>query len=149
MLFPENIQFLVSLLKEVYEPDRGTDVLLHRTFVGDADLPQVPYYTASIDAAVELVHRALPGWTWQLMSGAVADDVWVMPDFQHPSYGPKFEQEWPEACKGHPALYFGSDIMRKPSGYPATALIYSFLVAKRSIQRIADERAAELSTSAQ
>ncbi len=75
--------YLPTLIKQVQAatgPDRGLDSLIWRTVIFDAELakggnewiktPRMAYskppYTASIDAALALAERMLPGWKWVL-----------------------------------------------------------------------------------
>jgi hypothetical protein len=49
------------------------------------DLWQPERVTSSIDAAVALVERVLPGWCWRTGTCSVSDDAWISPDRQGPA----------------------------------------------------------------
>lgn len=95
----------------------------------DDDLPR---YTSSLDAAVALVKRVLPGWCWRVATCSVSDDAWLFPDFNHPVHGEGFTKRWPD-CRD-PVEYFGTDIDQRPPGNPALALCKSLVIALRAIK---------------
>lgn len=89
----------------------------------------IPVYTADLNAAVALVHTALPGWIWRMASCSVSDDAWVIPDFNHPIYGRKLRKKWPSECQKDPVTYLGTDVDRRPPGHPQIALLESIFRA--------------------
>ena len=98
-------------------------------------------FTRSIDDAVALIKRTLPGWIWKTCECSVSDDGWVCPDFIHPVYGERLHREigpfesrsvWDE----------GFDVDRRPSGNPALALLEAMIEAKIALQERAALRAA-------
>lgn len=111
-------------------PSRTLDGLIHQRLVGPviymggdcfSGSRTVPAYTASIDAAVNLVSRVLPGWVWRLCSCHASDDAWIMPDMNHPVFGAVFQAIWPDVrdplVEGP-----GIDLSCTPPGNPAFAL---------------------------
>lgn len=72
-------------------PDRRIDAEVHRRYRAftvelksgpiSCGLP-VPCYTASLDAVIDLVHELLPGWTYGVSTGPLADDVRLVPGEQ-------------------------------------------------------------------
>jgi hypothetical protein len=85
-------------------------------------------YTASLDAAVALVERVLPGWSWRVATCHVSDDAWLIPDFNHPIHGERLMREFGKA-EGDPSAYWqeATDVDLRPSGRPAIALILALL----------------------
>ena len=80
-------------------------------------------YTASIDAAVALCTRVLPGWMWRIAQCSVSDDASVEPDFNHPIYGAELQRVFgDDAMRGFFDVYPGCDIDQRPPGQPALAL---------------------------
>lgn len=83
---------LIERLEKAIGPDRELDWRIAEKF----DIPErwptsalwppfmpkskydksIPAYSASIDAAVALVERVLPGWTWTLDSGSSTATLW-------------------------------------------------------------------------
>ena len=95
------------------------------------DYFSIPRYTSSIDAALGLVERLLPGWMWRLASCSVSDDAWVCPDFNHPVHGAAFKAMFDNAYGGRdPAevIIEATDVDRRPAGQPALALIEAMLL---------------------
>jgi|GEM_PF-3048651 len=79
--------------------------------------------TASIDAAVALCTRVLPGWMWRIAQCSVSDDASVEPDFNHPIYGAELQRVFgDDAMRGFFDVYPGCDIDQRPPGQPALAL---------------------------
>lgn len=72
-------------------PDRRIDAEVHRRYRHftvelrsgpiSGGLP-VPCYTNSLDAVIDLIDELLPGWTYGVATGALTDDVWIMPAAQ-------------------------------------------------------------------
>lgn len=118
-------------------PDADIDAELHKLFPpawlrkrGRNRRENIPQYTASVDAAVALVGRELPGWIWRLCTCSISDDAWVCPDFNHPIYGAGFQARFNSAFGGRdPAevIMEATDVARHPSGSVALALIEAML----------------------
>lgn len=85
----------------------------------------IPRYTASIDAAVALVEKMLPGWGWRVATCCVSDDAWVFPDFNSPEHGERLRREFREDIDWV-AL---TDVDLRPPGRPAIALVISMFRA--------------------
>jgi hypothetical protein len=92
-----------------------------------------PEYTASLDAAVALVEKVLPGWWWQIGSCHVSDDARLCPDFGSPVHGERLLQQFGQ-IEGYsdPSVYWQelTDVDLRPSGRPAIALCLALLRAK-------------------
>ncbi len=54
-------------MKAATGAERALDRAVHEALGDGAD--EVPPYTASVDACIELVHGALPGWGWHVGFG--------------------------------------------------------------------------------
>lgn len=86
---------LLSRLQGLTAPDREVDALIHTAT--NAPLREglrfgrVPAYTASLDAAVALCERVLPGWSWECRASGTGDKgqatVW------NPSKAPGYNEE--------------------------------------------------------
>lgn len=124
-----DFELLQSLLDHLDGPDTRVDILIEAMLDGGNNSATPPPYTASLDTAIGLVNRQLPGWIWRVMSCSVSDDVWVTPDFNDPVHGERLRQEWPEECQADPLGYLKTDLDRRPSGQPAIALLKSLVVA--------------------
>lgn len=55
---------LLGFVEAATGPDRPLDRLLWEA-LDERWVSPVPFYTASIDAAVALVEKRLPGWSWE------------------------------------------------------------------------------------
>lgn len=91
----------------------------------------LPDWSTSIDDALGLVERVLPGWLWRLSSCSVSDDAWVCPDFNHPTFGADFQTRFNGAFGGRDpadAIIEITDVDRRPAGQPALALVQSALL---------------------
>ncbi len=53
-------------------------------FSARLDWEEMPHPTSSLDAAVALVERVLPGWAWSCGTCVVSNDGWVKPDVDGP-----------------------------------------------------------------
>ena len=103
----------------------------------------LPRYTASIDAALALVERVLPGWMWRVATCSVSDDAWVCPDFNHPTHGAEFQARFNDAFDGRdPAevIIEATDVDRRPSGQPALAVLQSLLLAMTILRTLSTIR---------
>ncbi len=144
-----DIAKLRELLARV-EVATGPDVRLDRAINAmfpDGELGS-PYYTASIDAAVALCKRVLPGWVWRVCSCCVSDDAWIAPDYNCPEHGERLKEEFPLPAERYAdpetgdmtwgPFDSGFDIDRRPPGNPASALIEAILQAKIYIAELAE-----------
>jgi hypothetical protein len=100
-------------------------------------------FTSSIDAAVALCERVLPGWWWKVGTCCVSDDACVAPDYNSPEHGERLKREFPLPAERYPetnargstSLTWGPfdegfDIDRRPPGNVALALCQAILEAK-------------------
>lgn len=60
---------LLAAVKAATGADRALDRAIHDALGESADADEAPPYTASVDACLELIHRALPGWGWHVGFG--------------------------------------------------------------------------------
>jgi hypothetical protein len=128
---------------ETARPNRGldADIAIHFDIIAPREWwsinyfnsDMIPCYTASIDAAVALCGRVLPGWGWRVATCCVSDDAWVFPDFNSPEHGDRlkreFNQEWDWSEL--------TDVDLRPPGRHAIALVLSILRAKQIIEEVA------------
>jgi hypothetical protein len=61
---------LITRLEEAGEGSRELDAAIWRWTDGWRGVDHPPAYTTSIDAALTLAERVLPGWGWVLSTGA-------------------------------------------------------------------------------
>jgi len=96
-------------------------------------------YTSSIDAAVALCERVLPGWGWSVCRCCVSDDARVWPDYNCAEHGERLKREFPLPAERYVddrgAMTWGPydegfDIDRRPPGNVALALCEAILQAK-------------------
>ena len=87
----------------------------------------VQRFTLSLDAAIELAEKALPGWGWRVATCAVSDDAWVFPDFNSPVHGERLKREFREDIDWADL----TDVDLRPAGRPAIALCIAILKAKQ------------------
>ncbi len=81
----------VDVIPALGMPDRRIDAEVHRRYRAftvelrsgpiSEGLP-VPQYTNSLDAVIDLAHDLLPGWTYGVSTGPLADDVRLTPSEQ-------------------------------------------------------------------
>ncbi len=91
--------------------------------------------TGSINDAVDLVERVLPGWGWRVATCCVSDDAWLFPDFNSPIHGERLRREFREDVDWTDL----TDVDLRPSGRPAIALLISMLTALDEIALRAKE----------
>lgn len=94
---------------------------------------EAPAVTSSIDAAIDLTQKVLPGWAWKVGTCCVSDDAWVTPDFNSPIHGERLKRESP-ALKAGDMFDTGFDVDLRPSGRPAIALCIAVLTALKAKQ---------------
>lgn len=88
----------------------------------------VPAYTASLDAAIALVKRVLPGWGYRVATCCVSDDAWVFSDFNCPVHGERLKREFDESVDWVEI----TDVDLRPSGREPIALLIALLKAKEA-----------------
>lgn len=89
-----------------------------------------PRYTTSLDAAVALCERVLPGWWWRVGTCSVSDDATIAPDYNSPVHGERLYREFPltpheDGCGG-----WLVDVDQRPPRSVALALCLAILTAK-------------------
>jgi hypothetical protein len=95
---------------------------------GSAILDRAKPYTASLDAAIGLCERVLPGWWWKVGTCHVSDDACIAPDYSCPAHGERLRREVP--CYAGSEFDAGFDVDRRPPGNVALALCEAILRAK-------------------
>lgn len=95
-----------------------------------------PDPTTSVDTAIEMVQRVLPGWFWRVASCSVSDDAWVSPDANHPMMGEYLQEKYP-VINGVEWTDI-TDIDLRPAGRPALALVMAVIAALDEIDRRAE-----------
>ena len=73
---------MTDLIKRLEEADDGEPLLDREIWValefdGNRSPVDAPEYTTSLDAALALAERVLPGWGWVLSTGARDQPAWV------------------------------------------------------------------------
>ena len=96
----------------------------------------VPPYTASLDAAIALVERMLPGWGWRVATCCVSDDAYVFPDFNSPEHGQDLLDRLPVCPDGENEWSNFTDVDQRPPGRPAIALLTALFIALEELERI-------------
>lgn len=91
-----------------------------------------PPVTTSLDAAVALCERVLPGWWWRVGTCCVSDDATVGPDYNSPVHGERLHREFPpkKLDDGNEEWVF--DVDQRPPRSVALALVLAVLTAKES-----------------
>lgn len=137
----------ISKLRELLErvegatgPDREIDKAISKALLGETSMAPL---TRSIDCAVELCERVLPGWGWSVCRCCVSDDARVWPDYNCHEHGERLKREFPlpaeryleTNARGATELTWGPydtgfDIDRRPPGNVALALCEAILQAK-------------------
>lgn len=119
-------------------PDRRIDAEVHRRYraftvelrsgpISDG-LP-VPRYTASLDAVIDLIHEFLPGWTYSVSTGLLADDVRLAPG-----------QQVQEASDSGPEV-LGLEASFVPAPRAAISLLAIFIETKAALEEQRPPRA--------
>ena len=98
---------------------------------------RIPKLTASLDAAVALCERVLPGWWWRVGTCHISDDATIGPDYNSPEHGERLRREFPIGVKadGYPDEWI-FDVDQRPPRSVALALILAVLLAKQEIDRV-------------
>lgn len=84
-----DLQSLLTRLEEAERPDRGLDGCLDGLVDHDNEAWPPPY-TASLDAALALVERALPGWHWEVSGETPARACLWHPTENFSALGPTY-----------------------------------------------------------
>lgn len=98
-------------------------------------------FTRSIDAAIALVGRVLPGWWWKVGTCSVSDDACIAPDYNSPVHGERLRRELDLDKIGGSGSEFdwGFDVDRRPPGNVPLALIEALLRAKIAIEGLSHD----------
>jgi len=106
---------LDSRMQAALEPDR------HAAGVFPPDC------TTNLVAAIQMLKRVFPGWSWRVAECSVSDDAWLAPDFNCPRHG--------EGLRGMYSQAFDwagmTDVDLRPSGRVPVALCMSMLKARQ------------------
>lgn len=95
-----------------------------------------PHVTTSLDAAIALAGRMLPGWWWKVGTCCVSDDACCAPDYNDPEHSERLHRDFPlDKMPDHLRELFdgGFDIDRRPSGSLPLALLESMAWALSAI----------------
>ncbi|MHA6684439.1 hypothetical protein [Mesorhizobium sp. A556] len=137
-----SIDELMERVRGLTGPDREVDAAIHRVLAGGAkdhwyDFHGVwttdsttPPITASLDAAVALVKRVLPGWGYRVATCCVSDDAWLFPDYNCPIHGERLKLEVSEDIDWIEV----TDIDLRPPGREPIALVLSLLAALQALK---------------
>jgi hypothetical protein len=104
---------------------------------------RIPFFTGSVDAAIALCERVLPGWGHCLGTCWVSDDARVFPDYNSPTHGQRLKErfavkvgaereKWAEEVEW---VDFTDVALSPPRGL-AIALCLSILIAVRKIEEL-------------
>lgn len=112
---------LITRLSKLDAPDREVDALIGKLFFPDEAKSffdfNAPAYTASIDAAIALAERVLPGWKWRVGRTEVFPNGWAYVHKYDPSNCDRIDEA---ACADGKAAT------------PAIALLIALLRAKEA-----------------
>lgn len=133
------IEELIERL-ETARPNRGLDadiaiffgIIVDRQWwsINYINSDMIPCYSASIDAAVSLCRKVLPGWGWRVATCCVSDDAWVFPDFSSPEHGERLKREFNQDIDWTDI----TDVDLRPPGRQAIALCIAILKAKQALE---------------
>lgn len=131
------IDELIGSVRGLDGPDRKVDALIGNE-VEPATFNWEPHYgphaahryTASLDAAVALVKRVLPGWGYRVATCCVSDDAWLFPDYNDPVHGERLKREVSEDIDWIEV----TDIDLRPPGREPIALVLSLLAALQALK---------------
>lgn len=82
----------MGTLNDAIDAATGGDKALDRRLAAELEAPQLAY-TGSVDAALELVRHALPGWSWHV--GWHADGITPYAVLRDPARGRHVEARGP------------------------------------------------------
>ena len=93
-------------------------------------------YTASLDAAIALVERLLPGWGWRIGTCYISDDAFLFPDCNCPVHGERLMKEFGSQFSPGEEWSDLTDVdLRPPRKTLAIALLISLFTALDLIER--------------
>lgn len=136
------LRTLIERVEGLTAPDKALDEVILKflgfhSWAGRMSYRQAPMWidfgsseiTGSIDAAVALVKRVLPGWGYRVATCSVSDDAWVFPDFNCPTHGERLRREFRQDVDWTEI----TDVDLRPSGREPIALILSMLFALEAL----------------
>lgn len=126
---------IIARLENATGPDRDLDRLIAKE-TGAFEIIEAKNYTASLDAAIALVERILPGWGWRVATCCVSDDAYVFPDFNSPERGQDLLDRLPVCPDGENEWSNFTDVDQRPPGRPAIALLTALFIALEELDRI-------------
>lgn len=137
-----SIEELIEKLESTRGPFYALDqeLFLELAWEGQGDTRTPPNYTASVDAALALVERKLPGWGYRIGTCHLSDDAFVFPDFNSPKHGKRLKEEFPDKF-GHQEWADHTDIDLRPSGRLPIAILMSLLTALSAIEILKSQEA--------
>lgn len=126
----QELDFWISV--RAYDPCDCTDAELQADIdsVGIEGMHIDAAFTSSVDAAIALAEKVLPGWAWRVATCSVSDDAWVLPDFNCPVHGERLKREVPIDIDWADF----TDVDLRPPGRPAIALCISILTAVEALK---------------
>lgn len=124
---------LIERIKDAKEGSRELSVEVWRALCWkehSRELSIETPFTTSLDAAVALCERVLPGWWWRVGTCHVSDDATIGPDYNSPVHGDRLYREFPltpheDGCGG-----WLVDVDQRPPRSVALALVLAILTAK-------------------
>ena len=126
---------LISRVREAREGSRELDhditlLLLPEGTLGRGSpgYPNGP--SSSLDAAVDLCERVLPGWWWRIGTCSVSDDATIGPDYNSPVHGERLHREFP--CVQGSEYDYGFDVDQRPPRSVPLALTLAILLAVKA-----------------
>jgi hypothetical protein len=104
---------------------------------------KIPSFTGSVDVAIALCERVLPGWGYCLGTCWVSDDARVFPDYNSPTHGQQLKERFAVKVGAEPEKWAEevewvdfTDIALSPPRGLAIALCLSILIAVRKIEEL-------------
>jgi hypothetical protein len=130
---------LLERIESARAPDQQLNEDIWRWYcriaVGDSlplDTGAAQNFTGSLEAAIDLVKRVLPGWWWRVCECWISDDAWIAPDYNSPEHRERLRRQFPvDACKEFETEF---DVDRRPPGNLALALCQSLFMACAKIE---------------
>lgn len=126
---------LIGLLRELQHRDSDLDYEICCIFYPGAGRYSVGHlpYTSSLDAAISLVTKSLPGWGYRVGTCCVSDDAFIFPDYNSPQHGERLKREFPVMINGVEWADY-TDIDLRPSGRLPIAILVSLFTALKAIE---------------
>jgi len=90
----------------------------------------------SLDDAVTLFNRMLPGWGWRGGSCHLSDDCFVFPDYNCPTHGERLKREFSVKINGQEWSDY-TDVDLRPAGRLPIAILISMFTALDGIDQLA------------